>query len=206
MQIQVNKDNDVTSDGYDDRFQMNVKKITQDLDNYGFQLCHESVDNGKLTEYKRKCDCLKERLKESIVLINAFCDEDDKERKENILQFARNSCDMIKENNDEFYMHQERWKVMNDMMKSSNEILETLLNSRGLKRKKMVSNSLYILLEAERVEELDNFWEEYQDGRLRKEFQRILFIGGSSDLSIVITEHNYRQYRKYLRKFSFYVP
>ena len=202
MQIKVNDDQDANLDT-DNDFQSEIKRITKDLENYGFVLCLEGCDDEKIREYNRNCECLNQRLHESIVLINAFDEHNDKLRKDNILKMAEKSYSMIKDGNDEFYKLQERWKLMNDRMKNNNSVMDSLLCPRGMKRRRMMSNSLYVLLEAESVEKLDTFWKDYQEGHLKAEFQQKLFSGISSTLQIKITEQNYKKYRQVLGRSLF---
>ena len=66
-----------------------------------------------------------------------------------------------------------------------------------MKTNKVLFSSLYLLLEAESVEKLDNFWREYTEGVFVEEFQQKLFPRGS-DFTVNVTEENYTQYRKFL--------
>ena len=179
----------------EDEFSKETKAIIQDLEKYGFELFHRG--GTALQEYKKKCGCFHDRLNESILLINAFTDEATNTRKEKILQTAQKACAMIKENNDEFYGFQENWNIMNDCMKRTNTSLNSL-SEKGIIVYNVIPSSLYLLLEAESVQKLDNFWQEYTEGCLSKEFQQKLFSGRRSDLTVHITEENYTQYRKYL--------
>ena len=198
MQIQENRDQDINIDT-DNEFQIEIKNITKDLENHGFDICLDGCDDEKLREYNRKCECFNQRLNESIILINAF-DEHIEVRKDKILKMAEKSYSMIKDGNDEFYKLQEGWKLMNDRMKNNNSVMDSLLCPRGMKRRRIMSNSLYVLLEAESAERLDSFWKEYQEGYLTAAFQEKLFSGNSSTLQIVIIEENYRKYRQVLRR------
>ena len=154
MQIKANEDQDIHLDT-DNEFQIEIKRITTDLENYGFELCLEGCDDEKIREYNRNCECLNQRLHESIVLMNAFDEHSDKLRKDKILKMVEKSYSMIKDGNDEFYKLQERWKLMNDRMKDNNSVMDSLLIPRGMKRRRMMPNSLYVLLEAESVEKLE---------------------------------------------------
>ena len=198
MQIDVNKGEETAET--DDVFQTDITAIINSLDKAGFDRLHSGDD---IAEYKRKCDCFKQRLHESIVLLNAFSDDGYQMRKEEILKLARKSSKMIAENNDDFYKHQNGWKLMNESMKESSTTLNSLLLQRGIKQRKVMSNSLFILLEAESVENLDLFWKEYQDGRLIRELQKVLFPRETSNLTFAITEQNYENYRKFLGWFIF---
>ena len=153
-----------------------------------------------MQEYKKKGGCFHDRLNESILLVNAFSDEATKSRQENILQTAQKACAMIKENNDEFYMFQEKWGTMNDFMKRTNTSLNSL-SKKGIIVYNVIPSSLYLLLEAESVQKLDTFWEEYTEGSLTKEFQQKLFSGRRANLAVNISEENYIQYRKYLGRY-----
>ena len=198
-QIQVTEEHgehEKTADG----FESQIKALSRELQKHGFD---SLKSGGNMVEYKRKCDCFNYRLNESVNLVNALCDEGDKMRKEEILELARKCSSLIKENKDEFYKVQEGWKLMNEVMKGFNAPLDSLLSSRGVKRRKIMSNSLYILLEAESVEKLDRLWTDYQEGALTKEFQQKLFSGKSSVLQLIITAENYRKYRNYLGRFIF---
>ena len=196
MQLDVHKGEETSEK--DDTFQTEITAIISDLDKKGFDRLNSDEDIG---EYRRKCGCFKQRLHESIVLLNAFSDDGYQMRKEEILKLARKSSKMIAENNDDFYKHQNGWKLMNESMKGSSATLNSMLLQRGIKRRKVMSNSLFILLEAESVEKLDVFWEEYQDGRLIRDLQQELFSRESSSLTIVITEENYTNYRRILGRF-----
>ena len=150
-------------------------------------------------EYKKKCACFHDRLNESVLLINAFSDEAADSRKENIMQTAQKACAMIKENNEEFYEFQKDWDLMNDLMKRKNKVLDSL-SEKGVTVCSVIPSSLYFLLEAESVEKLDRFWEEYKEGTLTNEFQQKLFSCSHVDLTVLITEDNYMRYRVYLGK------
>ena len=164
-----------------------------DLENYGFELCR--TVGADMQEYQKKCRCFKVTLSESINLLNIFSDHTTESRKENILKLAQDSCAMIKTNNEEFYQLQKRWESMNCVMKDTSVVFNSL---SGMTTANVLFSSLFLLLEAESVQTLDRFWQEYREGKVKTEFQQKLFSGRESELTVNITEENYKQYRKFL--------
>ena len=151
-----------------------------------------------MQEYQKKCRCFKVTLSESINLINIFNDDTANSKKEYILKLAKHSCAMIKTNNEEFYQLQQRWENMNCAMKDTSVVFNAL---SGMTTANVLFSSLFLLLEAESVKTLDRFWQEYKEGQVKTEFQQKLFSGRESELTVIITEENYKQYRKFLGRY-----
>ena len=151
-----------------------------------------------MQEYQKKCRCFKVTLSESINLINIFHDYTADLKKEYILKLAQDSCTMIKTNNEEFYQLQQRWENMNCAMKDTSVVFNAL---SGMTTANVLFSSLFLLLEAKSVQTLDRFWQEYKEGKVKTEFQQKLFSGRKSELTVIITEENYKQYRKFLGRF-----
>ena len=184
----------------DHAFQKDIKSITTKLDNYGFELCR--TVGADMQEYQKKCRCFKVTLSESINLISIFNDDTVDSKKKHILKLAQDSAAMIKTNNEEFYQLQKRWESMNTTMKDTTVVFNAL---SGMTTANVLFSSLFLLLEAESVQTLDRFWQEYREGKVKTEFQQKLFSGRESELTVFNTEENYKQYRKFLGRFHVWV-
>ena len=96
-----------------------------DLEKYGFEHCRTA--GADMQEYKQKCGCFNATLSESINLIKFLNDSSASLRTERIgqvLQLAKDSCTMIKENNEEFYKLVNRWDDMNSTNEGNKYSLE----------------------------------------------------------------------------------
>ena len=185
----------------DDTFVKKVKTIQHNLDKHGLHLLLHNKKK-KYEEFQRKLRCHNVRLKESMEIMKLF--QNDRELYQpSVLEFAEKSSSLQKEDSDEFYIHQKNWMCANELMINNNEAINEVFFKRGMKIMKATAGCLYIFLEAESVEKLDSFWNQYQEGTLTNDFRRLLFSGGTSDFTLTIKEDNYKKYRAFLGKFFY---
>ena len=173
-----------------------ISRIGEDLVMYGNDLAQRN------DEYFEKYYAMQKlhnvRTKDSLTLLDGLCDEDQEKYKTEILKFVQVSSQLIKERNETFYKFQRRWEGMNDIMRENYKI-DFLLS--GIKKRRLMTNSVYLFLQAENVERLDLLWKEYLDETLNSEIQRTMFRGlkeRGGSVNIVMTDGNYNRYRQYL--------
>ena len=181
----------------DSPFKEKITAIEDDL------LRHESTlgisEHSDYESFNEKYKLHNERLKCSLVLLRAF---NDSSFETEILTWASKSSELIKKDDEHFYVFQRRWKEFNDRLKERNNVHD-MLSSWGMKKRKIDTSSLYIFLQAENIEKLDSFWKEYTSGMITKQVRKILFMNDTgetdeSTLVVTITEENYVRYRTFI--------
>ena len=116
----------------------NISRIGKELIKYGNELARTNDEAFK--QYNAMLKLHNERTKDSILLLNVICDED-QEHETEVLKFVQFSSTLIKERSDTFYDFQRRWKEMNDRMKENYKV-DTLLT--GIKKRRPLTNWKYL--------------------------------------------------------------
>ena len=183
-------------EGTDKKFDADISKIGKQLVKYGNELTRSNGEDFELYNARYKLHNV--RLRESLILLNALCDDDQEQYKKELLEFVQTSSSLIRQRSESFDQFQRRWKEMNDRRRENYEL--DCLRS-GIKKRKLMTNSIYIFLQSESMETLDLFWQEYLDGTLKSKLQKTMFRRSKDDntsITITITEDNYNRYRKYI--------
>ena len=158
-----------------------------------------STENDEFDRFNEKHHIFNTRLKTSVILLNAVSDDDKEKCEKLVLEVANTSSSLIKEGDDGFTVIQKRWQELNKRMSETYIGVYPMLG--GLKKRKVLTNSLYIFLQADNVDALDTFWKEYLDGTLKSKILTTMFRRSKNrgaNICITATEVNYRRYRTYL--------
>ena len=200
--MHLDQDSDVaTRSQVQDSFASEIADIQADLIDH---LCKLGSENSRYVKFNKHLKVHNERVKSSVNILHMGYSGNEDEMKSNILEFARKSQTMMKRDDSDVMNIHKHWKVVNDRLQDNLDLFPTL-QEYGIKKKKMKLCSIYIFLEAESVQHLDSFWEEYVHGSLTEKIQHQLCKGHvdkdvDSGLSLYISEENYTAYRKYLGK------
>ena len=120
-------------------------------------------------------------------------------RLENVIKFVEDSAKLINCPDNDWYKIRHRWRRMNDLMVQGSESVELVKTVLSTKRSRCTGtsfNSLYVFLQCEDVESLDELWNEYKSGKLLLEIAEQKNM--PSGIAVTIDERNYRAYRKCL--------
>ena len=176
-----------------------IYKLGDELIEYGNNLAITS-EGEEFDKFNEMHQVFNERLKESCILLHKIYGDDKRKCEKQILLMIKTCSSMIKERRNTFMVKQKQWKEMNDRMSEMYLVVGPLLE--GMNKRKLMTNSLYMFLQADSVEALDMFWQEYLDGTLKSKFMTTMYRSRDSgaSISITVTENNYRRYRTYIGK------
>ena len=189
------------TDEIQDCFQDEISKIQNDLNNHLMKI---AANNNRFSEFNTHLRVHNERLKESANILIALCPDRVDEIKEGILEMVKTSQTMMTSNDSGICDIHHNWKEMNDRLQETTYI-DSLFRSKGMAKRKIISASIYVFLQAESVQHLDSFWTEYLQGTLTDEIRNQIGKGLTNEdsriaLTCYISEENYAQYRKYIGK------
>ena len=190
------------TDEIQDCFHDEISKIQNDLNNHLMKI---ATNNNRFSEFNKHFRVHNERLKESADILIALCPDSVDEKKEGILEMVKTSQIMMTSYDSGICDIHHNWKEMNNRLQESTYI-DSLFRSKGMAKRKIVSSSIYIFLQAESVQHLDSFWTEYLQGTLTDEIRNQIGKGLTNEdrslgFSLYINKENYEQYRKYIGKF-----
>ena len=186
-------------------FERKISSINDSIEDEGFGVLFTGSSKN-WEERKKRSELHFERTKESLAIFCAFYSGNDENRMDNILKLVKKSCELIDKEDNAFYELNHRWKEMNQLMiQKSNQIkrLEVGFEEKGIKIIRTDFSSLYLFLQCNDIDRLDSLWSEYSTGQLLDEMRK--HFGDYSYIRITINEDNYKMYRKFLRKYSWFL-
>ena len=187
-----------TSESVDDEFNREISRLGDELFDYSTSL-GISTESGEFEKFNKMHKLYNTRINESTKILNEVNSKDLEKCEQQILKMAKECCHLIKEKNDKFYDIQSNWNEINGRMKETYVEFRDL--SKGIKKRKVVINSIYLFLQADDVAALDLFWREYLNGTIKPKIQMMMkrkAQNSSVNTDIMVTEDNYRRYRKFI--------
>ena len=185
-------------DVIDKEFNKEITAMRDELFEHSSKLAN-TINNDEFEKFDQMHSIFNVRLKESINILNVLYASEQRKCAGKILDIAKTSFTLIKDTSDNFTTTiQVRWKKLNDRMAETyceGPLLE------GMKKRKLMTSSLYLYLQADTVEALDMFWREYLDGTLKYKVLSSMYRKASNidaSISVIVAEDNYRRYRSFI--------
>ncbi|KAK3082941.1 hypothetical protein FSP39_009586 [Pinctada imbricata] len=154
-----------------------LNRISCQLAMTGYHLIHDSPDILKeFNKFHDNCKDFNMMIDESARILRLFYyfdNEDTTGHGKELIKLAENGKEIIKDDPDKFEIFKDKWRRFNELLKQVISF-NMWLNEKGATITKQCVGSIVLSLKFDRSENLHSFIDEYKDGVLLQELQRIL--------------------------------